>query len=145
MSCRHLTKAGAPCKGARQDFHIACDRHATADDREMNYLLSEVHMAAWKAGYEVGEAAGRQHAEWALRSAQREEQESKAFRTHDGTGQLVMVGKYTYRWRGEPLEVGDLVELPEGLFPGTWRGAVTALGSSYVGPIKDIIRKRAAA
>jgi hypothetical protein len=63
-------------------------------------------------------------------------------------GVLVVVdGRLTYRWAGEPLKVGDQVLLPgnwlsevkygHGPFPGT----VTALGSSYQGELSCVLRK----
>jgi hypothetical protein len=62
--------------------------------------------------------------------------------------QVVSVGKYAYRWRGQPaLEVGDRVLLPENWLsrkkdgPGNWEGVVTELGSTYGGKIAYIVSR----
>lgn len=64
--------------------------------------------------------------------------------------QVVSVGKYAYRWRGEPpLEVGDRVWLPENWLsrkkdgPGNWAGVVTELGSTYGGKIAFVVDRAA--
>ena len=56
------------------------------------------------------------------------------------TEQIVMVGNYTYAWHGDTkLKVGDVVVLPPNwLFDHETEGTVTALGSSYTGPLTRI-------
>jgi len=72
----------------------------------------------------------------------------EGFRTVTESGeQIVVVDGYSYRWRGNPLAVGDRVMLPEnwlsalkygsGPFPGT----VTGIGSSYQGELAAVLRK----
>jgi hypothetical protein len=58
------------------------------------------------------------------------------------------VGGHAYAWGGtEPLAVGNEVWLPENyvsrvrIGPGPYRGEVTALGTDYAGPLKQIIRR----
>ncbi|MGA4545619.1 hypothetical protein ACPA54_37080 [Uniformispora flossi] len=62
--------------------------------------------------------------------------------------QVVQVGRYAYRWRGEkPLEVGDSVLLPENYVsslkhgPGPFVGTVSALGTTYRGSLSTVIRR----
>ena len=65
--------------------------------------------------------------------------------------QVSMMGttrKYTYSWvfdpveGGEPLAIGDKVELPPNQVQAEGSsGTVTALGSDYTGPMKSIVRK----
>ncbi|MDX3854092.1 hypothetical protein PV679_26265 [Streptomyces sp. AK02-01A] len=62
--------------------------------------------------------------------------------------QVVDVSGYAYRWRGsKPLEVGDSVLLPENYVsrmkhgPGPAVGVVTKLGTTYHGPLTDIVRR----
>lgn len=112
-------------------------------------------------GYQAGAAAERGYAEKSRESSREfwigegrrlergDTQERKNFRTVTAAGeQLVVVdGRLTYRWAGEPLKVGDRVLLPgnwlsevkygRGPFPGT----VTALGSSYQGELSSVLRK----
>jgi hypothetical protein len=59
-----------------------------------------------------------------------------------GSQRVVIDGKLTYGWAGNPpLSVGEMVWLPGNdiwlLEP--WIGEVTALASDYVGPVRDIL------
>jgi len=63
-----------------------------------------------------------------------------------GGDQVVEVGKYAYRWRGNPpLEVGERVLLPENWLSrvkdgaGTYQGVVTRLGATYRGELSFIV------
>jgi len=60
--------------------------------------------------------------------------------------QVVSVGRYAYRWRGDrPLAVGDRVLLPENWLsrkkdgPGNWVGVITDLGTTYTGTLAHIV------
>jgi hypothetical protein len=59
---------------------------------------------------------------------------------------VVIDGRYTYAWHGEPVAVGDTVLLPENyvtrmkLGPGPFAGTVTALESTYEGPLSPVLR-----
>ena len=60
--------------------------------------------------------------------------------------QVVSVGRYAYRWRGQPaLAVGDRVLLPENWLsrkkdgPGDWVGVVTELGTTYAGDLAFVV------
>ncbi|MEW1902111.1 hypothetical protein [Streptomyces sp. NPDC086147] len=60
--------------------------------------------------------------------------------------QVVKVGGYGYRWRGnEPLEVGDRVLLPENYVsrikngPGPTVGVVSKLGTTCRGSLSDVV------
>ncbi|MDX3003459.1 hypothetical protein PWY87_17360 [Kribbella solani] len=62
--------------------------------------------------------------------------------------QAVEVGRYSYRWGGEPpLAVGDKVLLPENWLsalndgPGPQTGTVTALGTRFRGQLSRIVRR----
>jgi hypothetical protein len=58
--------------------------------------------------------------------------------------QIVAIGRYAYVWAGaEPLKVGDVVELPGNWTTGfePYRGAVTALGTGYNGPLDRVVRR----
>lgn len=50
---------------------------------------------------------------------------------------------YAYEWRGEPLEVGDWVELPGNVVSQDGcRGVVEAFGrDGYTGPLKPVLAK----
>ena len=53
---------------------------------------------------------------------------------------------YTYAWEfdpeegGQPLKVGDRVELPPNQVQDEGSGMVVGLGSDYDGPMKNIVR-----
>jgi hypothetical protein len=60
--------------------------------------------------------------------------------------QVVSVGRYAYRWQGQPaLVVGDRVLLPENWLsrkkdgPGNWVGVVTELGTTYSGDLAYVV------
>lgn len=63
-------------------------------------------------------------------------------RTGNGEQLLIIDDRYTWSWAGEPdLDVGDVVLLPGN--PWTrdkpYRGVVTALGSDYLGPVRQVL------
>lgn len=148
--CQRATKSGKRCQNTLPGpASRACSLHETPED------------IAYREGYQAGAAAERGYAEKSRESSREfwiaegrrleraEAQERKNFRTVTAAGeQLVVVdGRLTYRWAGEPLKVGDRVLLPgnwlsgvkygRGPFPGT----VTALGSSYQGELSSVLRK----
>jgi len=52
---------------------------------------------------------------------------------------LVIVNhKYTYECQFK-VKIGDTVVLPSGKGKKTWVGEITAIGSDYAGPVKQII------
>lgn len=59
--------------------------------------------------------------------------------------QLVEIDhKLAYRWGGDvPLEVGEKVVLPGNWVRGNepWTGEVTALGTTYDGPVVSVLRR----
>jgi hypothetical protein len=150
--CERPTKSGKPCQNPRPGpSHRACGQHETPED------------VAYREGYEAGRAAERGYAERSRESSRElwigegrrleraEAVERANFRTATESGEQIVVvdGRLTYRWAGEPLKVGDRVLLPEnwlsvvkhgrGPFPGT----ITAIGSSYKGELSAVIRKTA--
>ncbi|MEU8890417.1 hypothetical protein [Streptomyces sp. NPDC048442] len=78
-----------------------------------------------------------------------EKQLDDAQRVYEVAGdQVVDVGGYAYRWCGsEPLKIGDRVLLPENYLsrlrngPGPMLGVVRKLGTTYRGPLADIVRR----
>lgn len=119
---------------------MPCKRHRTEDDNKVISWLEQ----AEKHGESVGANSVKQTA----RSEARKEFESKPCKhinTKDFQGrQLIKVSTgYTYYWTGDaPLRVGESVILPGSEYrPGFWEDVVTSLGSDYVGPTKQVVRK----
>ena len=57
-----------------------------------------------------------------------------------GGSKIIVNGKYTFLTGDFSVNVGDTVELPSKIKPGTtWKGIVTTLGSNYCGDIKTIL------
>ncbi len=124
----------------------ACASHATEHDLALRDAYREGWKAAYDAragAYDLGRQAGREEARREQAMAIQKKEDEKKFRTHDERGsQIVQVAGYTYVWRGdEPLKVGDLVELPPGWGVDPWQAPVSALGSSYRGYMKAVIRR----
>lgn len=136
MWCRHLTKSGGKCKGDTSGG-IACRVHATDDDLLLNAALR----ARWNSAFMDGFEAGKESAASALQDELRMDDERRKFRHSKGGDQIVVVnGRYTYKWSGAPLQVGDRVVIPPNWLVGRNQVAtVTALGSSYDGDVASIV------
>lgn len=147
-TCGRPTRAGTPCKARISRFEVACRTHATEHDQDV--------AEAYRRGYDEGReferqlsaGADRAKIEWLERRiAQLEEQKDKEQRYYEIDGdQVVEVGGYAYRWRGdEPLKVGDEVLLPENWVsrmkagPGPTRGVVSKLGATHQGSLSFIV------
>lgn len=116
--------------------------------------MEEAHQRGWHEGYKQGCESGTSSAklkiEWLERQVKELEQRlDNATRIHEVDGdQIVEVGGYAYRWRGdEPLQVGDRVLLPENYVSrmkegrGPFQGVVTGLGTTYRGNLSTIISR----
>jgi len=105
------------------------------------------HNEGFTTGHRCGIEEGRRQVQQAADTALRVDTEAATFRTHDHAGrQIVEVGgRYAYVWVGDdPLQVGDLVELPGTyISPSGWTSNVTGLGSAYRGAL-TFIRARLA-
>lgn len=144
--CGRSTKSGRPCANTIWGAEVSCGVHKHPEDQALIDAYNrgrdeERALGLYERGFEAGLAdAGRRAAREAA-----EEAERANFRTSVGGDQIVTVGRYSYRWGGEPLRVGDTVELP-----GNWltqargvdqpTGVVTGIGSSYTGPLASVVR-----
>lgn len=146
-TCGRQTRSGKPCKIRINGSDVACSTHATEQDR----MVAEAHQRGYREGFDAGRDSGasssRLKIEWLERRIQGLEQKlDEATRIYEVDGhQVVDVGGYAYRWRGDsPLEVGDRVLLPENYVsrmqsgPGSTVGAVTQLGTTYRGTLSFI-------
>ncbi|MFI1253197.1 hypothetical protein ACH4U6_05220 [Streptomyces netropsis] len=116
--------------------------------------MAEAHRRGWREGWDAGRessiSSSKSQVEWLERRVKELEQQlDDARRVYEVDGhQVVDVGGYAYRWRGSvALEVGDRVLLPENYVsrmkhgPGPTVGVVTQLGTTYSGPLSDILRR----
>ncbi|MEV8419410.1 hypothetical protein [Streptomyces niveus] len=114
--------------------------------------MAEAHRRGWSEGYRWGSESSAGLSKSRIeRLEQRvnelEEQLDSAQRVYEVDGcQTVEVGGYGYCWRGDaPLEVGDRVLLPENYVsrlkngPGPTVGVVNKLGTTYRGPLSDVV------
>ncbi|MET9297443.1 hypothetical protein [Streptomyces sp. NPDC003077] len=114
--------------------------------------MAEAHRRGYREGYDAGRESGAQSSklkiEWLERRIKDLEGKlDEATRIFEVDGhQVVDVGGYAYRWRGNtPLEVGDRVLLPENYVsrmrsgPGPTVGIVSQLGSTYRGHMSFIV------
>ncbi|WP_236241790.1 hypothetical protein [Streptomyces sp. CC228A] len=147
-TCGRPTRSGSPCKIRISGSDVACGTHATEQDK----AVAEAHRRGWNEGYKSeARAAQASPSPGSKRLEQRvkelEEQLDDAKRVYEVDGhQVVDVGGYAYRWCGsKPLEVGDRVLLPENYVsrmkngPGPTLGVVRKLGTTYQGPLSDIV------
>ncbi|MFE6917829.1 hypothetical protein [Streptomyces rubiginosohelvolus] len=120
--------------------------------------MAEAHRRGWSEGYKSGSESSASYSRSRIerleqRVKELEEQLDDAKRVYEiGGHQVVDVGGYAYRWRGStPLEVGDRVLLPENYVsrmkngPGPTLGLVSKLGTTYRGPLSDIVSRAPAA
>jgi hypothetical protein len=149
-TCGRPTKAGRPCKVQVHGSEVACGIHTTDQER----AVSNAHRSGYQEGYEAGRKASVAASEIRISSLERQVEElrqrlDKETRIHEvGGDQIVDVGGYAYRWRGEtPLEIGDRVLLPENYVsrlkhgPGPLEGTVTGFGTTYQGPLAFVLRR----
>ena len=152
-TCGRPTKQGKPCGALLYGPQArACRLHETPED----IAYREGYATGLKDGSRQRDGereywidAGRRQERADLERAEADKRALAAFRlkTDDG-GQLVIVDdRYTYRWDGEPLQVGDRVLLPENWLSavkhghGPFPGVITSLGSAYQGELSRVIRK----
>lgn len=144
--CGRPTRSGKPCRTRLAQLEFACAKHAGDHDRE----LAAAYQRGREEGYELGKKIGSNDAkvEWLERRVRELEQRlDDAERYYEfGGDQVIEVGRYAYRWRGDtPLEVGDRVLLPQNWLsrmkdgPGPTEGVVTGLGATYRGELSFII------
>ncbi|MBT2442807.1 hypothetical protein J7E93_22390 [Streptomyces sp. ISL-36] len=127
---------------------MACGTHATEQDK----AVAEAHRRGWNEGYKSGSESSASFSKSRIerleqRVKELEEQLDSTRRVYEVNGcQVVEVGGYAYRWRGnDPLEVGDRVLLPENYVsrlrngPGPTVGVVNKLGIVYRGSLSDIV------
>lgn len=149
-TCGRPTRSGAPCKARIYGSDLACGIHLTPHERE----LAEAYKRGWNDGYkqasESAQKVSSSQVEWLKRRIEELEQLlDEATRVYEiGGDQLVEVGRYAYRWAGQPkLEVGERVLLPQNWVskmtdgPGPTLGTVTRLGSTYQGEHARIVRR----
>ncbi|MFE0690222.1 hypothetical protein ACFV0Z_18985 [Streptomyces xiamenensis] len=149
-ACGRPTRSGRPCKIRISGSDVACGTHATEQDK----AVAEAHRRGWNEGFASGkESSARLSRSRVERLEQRvkelEEELDSSKRVYEiGGHQVVDVGGYAYRWRGStPLEVGDRVLLPENYVsrlkygPGPTQGVVSKLGTTYRGPLSDIVSR----
>ncbi|MFI7089751.1 hypothetical protein ACIBUR_39985 [Streptomyces anulatus] len=120
--------------------------------------MAEAHRRGWSEGYKSGSESSASYSRSRIerleqRVKELDEQLDDAKRVYEiGGHQVVDVGGYAYSWRGStPLEVGDRVLLPENYVsrmkngPGPTLGVVSKLGTTYRGPLSDIVSRAPAA
>ncbi|MFJ4829306.1 hypothetical protein ACIP79_05175 [Streptomyces sp. NPDC088747] len=149
-TCGRPTRSGNPCKVRISGSDVACGTHATEQDK----AVAEAHQRGWSDGYKSGSESSASFSKSRIerlehRVKELEEQLDDSKRVYEIDGhQVVDVGGYAYRWRGStPLEIGDRVLLPENYVsrmkngPGPTLGVVSKLGTTYRGPLSDIVRR----
>ncbi|MER5568778.1 hypothetical protein ABT083_21545 [Streptomyces goshikiensis] len=154
QTCGRPTRSGSPCKIRLSGSDVACSTHATEQDK----AVAEAHRRGWSDGYRLGSESSASLSKSRIerleqRVKELEEQLDSNRRVYQvGGHQVVEVGRYTYRWRGnKPLAVGDRVLLPENYVsrmkdgPGPTAGVVTKLGTTCRGPLSDIVERAPAA
>lgn len=145
--CGRPTRSGDPCHNQLSRFEIACKTHATDHDREVAEAYQRGFNEGREFGYDMaagGEELKIEYLERRITQLEQELDDEQRYYEIDGD-QVVTVGRYAYRWRGDtPLEVGDHVWLPENWLsrvkdgPGSRSGIVTALGTTYRGALSLI-------
>ncbi|MFE0794361.1 hypothetical protein [Streptomyces mutabilis] len=153
-TCGRPTRSGKPCKIRISGSDVACGTHATEQDK----AVAKAHQRGWSEGYKSGSESSAslsrsriERLEQRIKELEAQLDDSRRVYEIDGH-QVVDVGGYAYRWRGStPLEVGDRVLLPENYVsrmkngPGPTLGVVSKLGTTYCGPLSDIVRRVSAA
>lgn len=147
--CGRPTRSGAPCK-ATFTFGFACGRHTTPEEDAYVRAYEEGHRAGRAEGIEFGRQMAEAGAEnLRRRVADLEEKLDRVTQRHSVDGhQAVEVDGYAYLWTGTPpLGLGERVLLPENYVsnlkhgPGPFIGVVTALGTTYDGPLSRVLRR----
>lgn len=147
-TCGRPTKSGNPCKVRVSGSDVACGIHSTEQDR----AVADAYRRGYQEGRESGARSSSESSKLRITWLERQVEElrqrlDKETRIHEiGGDQVVDVGGYAYRWRGEtPLEVGDRVLLPENYVsrlkhgPGPLEATVTSLGTTYQGPLAFVL------
>ncbi|GHC83929.1 hypothetical protein GCM10007079_25440 [Nocardiopsis terrae] len=149
-TCGRPTRSGHPCRVRVNGSDIACGIHSTERDR----AVADAHRSGYREGFESGVRSSKESSKLRIERLERQVEElrqrlDEETRIHEvGGDQVVGVGGYAYRWRGEtPLEVGDRVLLPENYVsrmkhgPGPLEATVTVLGTTYQGPLAFVLRR----
>lgn len=116
--------------------------------------MSAAYRRGWSEGFHSGSKSGASGAQGKIEWLERrvndlEKKLDDSQRYYElGSDQVVEVGRYAYRWRGNPpLAVGERVVLPANWVsqlktgPGTFEDTVTKLGAIYRGELSFIIRR----
>jgi hypothetical protein len=124
--------------------------HITQQER----AVADAHRTGYREGYEAGRKSSAAASEARISSLERQVEglrqrlDGETRVREAGGDQIVDVGGYAYRWRGEaPLEIGDRVLLPENYVsrlrngPGPFEGTVTGCGTTYRGPLASVLRR----
>ncbi|MDQ3760588.1 MAG: hypothetical protein M3460_02470 [Actinomycetota bacterium] len=147
-TCGRPTRSGKPRQARIYGFGFACGMHASQHDRELAEVYRRGHGEGFQSGLEMGAGTVKQNVERLERRIQELEQRlDDAARIYEINGdQVIQVGRYAYRWRGDmPLAVGTRVLLPENWVscmkdgPGPYEGVVTQLGTTYRGELSVIV------
>lgn len=148
--CGRPTRSGTPCRNPLFGHDLACATHATEQDRALADAYRKGYSEGLRQGYDMGKSGATSEIDRLTRRVQdlqRQAEENARYYERDGD-QVVEVGGYGYRWSGSPpLEVGERVLLPENWLSavqrghGPFEGVVTALGSTYEGPLSRILRR----
>lgn len=149
-TCGRPTRSGAPCKARIYGFDLACGIHVSPHERELVEAYKRGRNDGYKQAFESAQQISSNQVEWLKRRIEELEQLlDEATRVYEVDGdQLVEVGRYAYRWAGQPrLEVGEHVLLPQNWVsvmtdgPRPTRATVTRLGSTYRGEHARIVSR----
>lgn len=143
--CGRPTKSGAPCR--TQLYHpseVACGKHATEHD----LAITEAYRRGWRDAFDLRRDVSQSTTDGLkqrIEELERQLDDAQRYFEQDGD-QVVEVGRYAYRWGGNPpLEVGERVRLPQNWLsevrsgPGTYEGVVAKLGATYRGQLSRIL------
>lgn len=147
-TCGRPTRSGRPCRVQISKFDLACGTHAGEQDR----ALAEAHRRGYREGLRDGRTRAEEGGKYTIQRLENQvqtlqERLDAATRVYEIDGdQVVEVGRYAYRWHGDPpLEVGERVLLPENWLsgikhgPGPHEAVVTGLGTTYRGELSRIV------
>jgi hypothetical protein len=142
--CGRPKADGEPCRNVLlHPALISCRVHRAEGDDAIEAGRQELWKDTWDKAYELGKQSARRDMELVEMVQRLEAERAACFRLHEDGAQVVQVGRYAYKWRGEPLSVGDEV-----LVPGNWLVrepqwlTVTGFGSDYDGALSFILNMR---